>query len=80
MKVCTQCRFLQDEKNIVCYRCEAITEQWKEVCSKCGKPIGLLDTCYDCTYNKNTWCNKHSHFKPCKECLAELRKGMPIGL
>ena len=80
MKVCTQCRFLQDQKNDVCYRCGAQTEQWKEVCSKCGKPSALLDPCYDCTYNENTWCDRHSHFKPCPSCLPQLRREMPIGL
>lgn len=80
MKVCTKCRFLQDQKNDICYRCGSPTEQNTDKCRICGKEVGILALCYDCTYNEKTLCNRHSHFKPCPDCRIIERKGMPIGL
>ena len=55
--ICTVCRFLQsnDSKTDICYRdnCGGKLEEWKEVCSECGKSRGIIDPCYDCQYPKN---------------------------
>ena len=62
----------------------------KPKCSICGGKLGalLLDPCYDCKYNDETWCYKHEHFNhdlvKCPKCISEKKvleiKSRPIGL